>query len=506
MCTADYGPSCYDETNGIADMPCGEGGFIGCRRIDGFCRTDLDCYNTVFPADGGVSSDLMYCPNGNYTCQYGQCVYTCGTGCQSDYDCAAGERCEVTCYACTADGQCPGCEGVCVPAEDCQVTGCPAGFECQVSCYDCAGGTEDCLGGCTGVCVEVQVFCSSDADCPAGYACQWPDGEDYPCDPETGCGKMAGVCVPVSIGCYSDADCPAGFVCQLMPCDCVNPDETGWCEECYAQMGQCVPGPQDCQVTGCPEGYECQVSCADCAPDAKDCLGGCVGTCVPVQPPCYSDADCAAGEVCQMNCPVCEPGYDCFVACMGVCVPVQPQCWSDADCALGETCQLTCPECPAGAECDVACSGVCVPAQQFCTSDAECSAGQVCVVDSWCTPDSWCGGVCTNVVWMSFAGVQCSSTAWELDAQQNPALYSECMVDCGAGTDCGSGWVELCILQKFFGLQGIVTYDARNVQDATEVCAACGCPRGNTLYLLVKEGDVGLLEGYGFWPMTVGIK
>ncbi len=63
-----------------------------------------------------------------------------------------------------------------------------------------------CCFGCPGV-MTVPAPCASDADCPEGIACIFPNGMDEP-------GFCEETQPPVPAPCASDADCPEGIACS----------------------------------------------------------------------------------------------------------------------------------------------------------------------------------------------------------------------------------------------------------------------------------------------------
>ncbi len=125
-----------------------------------------------------------------------------------------------------------------------------------------------------------------------------------------------------------------------------------------------------------------------CVADA-DCLAGEVcemGACVPRPPDCVVNADCLGGQVCEM----------------GVCVPGPGGCVVDADCGPNGVCDggicvggpvgcMVDAECGAGMVCE---AGMCVPGPDpgGCAADRDCNADEVCM-DGVCVPDPGVGPV-----------------------------------------------------------------------------------------------------------------
>jgi Cys-rich repeat protein len=445
------------------DAECGPGmrcDLIECDDVD--CGPGMDCYR----ACRGVCV-----PNGPPPVE-----------CWSDWDCGPGQRCEIDWTRCPVPDCPPGadcaqamiaCGGVCVPNQPPPVcysdADCGPGYRCQLDDW-CGGGSEpfcDEAGNCGapadrmwcgGVCVPYQpppMGCTSDAECAAGEYCLIQCWYGADCDAAGECGEARecyGVCVPHEpppMDCFSDADCAPGYRCDYdpwmncggrVPAD--RPDGADGAPEYWNCVGRCVPiepPPVDCfSDADCRPGEACRflTPCArpDC-PAGYECdqdLWYCPGVCVPIEPPppapCWSDADCAAGQVCQLDpacaVPDCPPGHDCGArlwACGGVCVPAGPppvECWSNADCPQGMACEFLydCaqPWCPNG-NCDEAfwgCPGRCVwvqpPTTTECWSDIDCREGMHCEFRDGCgavpacdpadascrPPNTWCAGVC----------------------------------------------------------------------------------------------------------------
>jgi len=294
--------------------------------------------------------------DGTWSCENGQCSYTCLPDVPEKVLCLVDEQCGEGKHCSLSDGDCQ-LEVFCPKGED-------GGDLCKV----------ECLGECVDDAPDTG--CQSDDDCAKGEVCQFIDcampagaaadrAAPFMCEP-------VGQCVPEVIpsGCETDSDCPGGMICQLdvvcdaLPCDCKEGADCMCASPCFTQ-GTCVPTfPGECSSDmDCPTGYACisEVVCPAC--EACDpgmecgCMAECVETssCVPLPPPgeCFGDADCPAGFFCEFL-------YDGF------------KCGGSES---GEKCM--------GA-------GICMPLEDplYCVDDSECPAGMICSSD----PNSYCGG------------------------------------------------------------------------------------------------------------------
>ncbi|MBM4371770.1 MAG: hypothetical protein FJ098_08955 [Deltaproteobacteria bacterium] len=345
---------------------------------------------------------------------------------------------------CLSDAECAGLEAD---------ADCPGAFACEDG---------ECVFHCADEPPEPPEHdCTWDGDCGPGERCDLVDCWAPPCEEGEACplGCMPiGFCVAdLPDGCLDDTDCPEGFYCEPLAwaTDALpGSEEAGAKEEFFAPeiLGQCMPLPDPgCfSDADCAPGEICEFPYGGvplpCIPEDEDCGvsdQAIYGICVPGPlPGCFSDADCAPGEICEFveDCvPLpCLPedeacfGTDC--AGFGVCVPVaQPECWSDADCPEGFFCEpLYDGPYPGqgekGGDAGMrAPMGICVPLPTECLSDADCKPGQICELVD-CFWD--CDGA------GEYCGGDCAPYGTCVDVPVPPP--SECFVDedCPEGFEC----------------------------------------------------------------------
>ena len=60
------------------------------------------------------------------------------------------------------------------------------------------------------------------------------------------------------------------------------------------------------------------------------------------------------------------------------------------------------------------------------------------------------------------------------------------------------------MVRSYYAEIGIAVYDIKRVETHQVVCAACSCPAGHTLYLLVDDNNVAAMLQLGFEPASAG--
>lgn len=379
FCVNDPQPDCYDNSDCPAGYECVWHGYGYDETQPVDCDADEPCEPTPPYYGGGV------------------CEPVSGPECLDDADCPPGSYCELAMCDCGPDGDCY-CEpwGMCVsnPEPECyQNADCPAGMACEFLPCDCGPYYDDCVCEAWGVCVPTgEPECLSDAECPSGSHCEYVE-DCPPCPPGEICPAMCqayGVCVkddPQGL-CLTNQECPTGSYCNAMEV-CILPDCDGpMCDYCH---GECVPLSKDCyQDADCAQGEICDVQGGldGCCPlddqEAGICpmfLPPCPGTCVPApDETCFMDSECGSGEFCDYGLSALMPGC---------CVPLNEN--GDGCPADYPWCVGTCAPLPGGDGCqtDDDCG-----MYEFCNQDASvCPPQPDCPPGAYCAP-AYCEGVC----------------------------------------------------------------------------------------------------------------
>lgn len=346
------------------------------------CNTNEDC-----PAEHYCGHDLLLnrtsclpgcrllgstCPEGT-RCQPETRECT-SAFCVADQECAASEICEeATTSACQAgcrdnDACAPGrsCNnGLCSCTEDAH---CLSGQQChEGSCASPCATHNDCPRDNGYLCQEgvCQLdTCSNDATCETNQYCAQETAparclegcREGNCPESTYCNAETRECLP---GCVADSNCLTGEYCNLDLNQCAPGCRED--DECPGGMScRDVQGIRQCAPTLCANDTQCtdDFFCGEDPLFGQICLEGCrldpdncpsTSTCAPVlrscmAPPCVSDNECAAGEICQPT--------DFGVTCI-------PGCRANDTCGSGQTCNLFNNRCS-------------------CASNTDCSSGQAC--------------------------------------------------------------------------------------------------------------------------------
>ena len=91
--------------------------------------------------------------------------------------------------------------------------------------------------------------------------------------------------------------------------------------------------------------------------------------------------------------------------------------------------------------------------------------------------------------WLSIMPVQCQGNPWEQferPPDKNVPNLTETQ--------------EAELVKDYYDEQGITIFEVKFIQPSPEtaVCLACNCPRGDTLQVLVAEGDVTKMLSFGY--------
>ncbi|RME23124.1 MAG: hypothetical protein D6806_11800 [Deltaproteobacteria bacterium] len=313
---------------------------------------------------------------------------------------------------------------------------------------------------------------------------------------------------------------------ELVFVECLDADADpcqGLSESECSQRPACEPvySPGGCEGDVCWDGYTyegCRMKSDQCRTD-EDCYalygapdpacgnwrlsceqGVCVEHCDETG--CTDDTQCADGERCEVRC---GNGW-----CEGVCVPVEQDCRTTG-CPEGYTCQEFCLDwCDETVPDPDCCSATCVPDEPGpdCLNNSDCGTSGICEplpnVDCLVIGQD-CPGTCREGAWMQFRPVLCPASPWEQDERQNPERYEACYTECLPGLPCESdSYNEICRVHTFLLSVGVFAYDIRDVRVDEVVCDSCwGCPRGDTIFVLVAPEDAQILVDLGFFPFEI---
>ena len=427
----------------MCDLYCAHGmakdanGCEVCACAPADCSADQEC----LPGEACVFPELECPPNAFCAPPRGVCTVVEDPGCGGDSECQAGERCVFPDVHCPPNAFCAPPRGTCKPEGGCLTDAdCGVGRRCELLGTCLAIGCEAPAMG--GVCVE-RTPCADGSECGWGQTCALDPND--PCI-DNACLMWAPAqtwCIPTcdllgEAECLSRRDCearyegprcgndptPASFV-GCTPAACPPVMCEMWCEKGFEvdQKGCSLCACDDSCLSDadCTAGQRCELPVYDACPPGEYCpplRGACVGV-----PLCTDDSQCGPGQVCSMPELVCPPDVECPMP-TGVCVDVQPLgCTDDSQCLPGQRCDYD-PMLNCGGATN--CAGACVPNE--CRSDADCRAGESCVflMDA-CPPGD---PACPNT------GI-CNATSKGCGGDADCAANEQCvLVDCGPNMDC----------------------------------------------------------------------
>jgi len=96
--------------------------------------------------------------------------------------------------------------------------------------------------------------------------------------------------------------------------------------------------------------------------------------------------------------------------------------------------------------------------------------------------------ICMKCTWVAIDPIQCMGNPWEQEwLEQHPGeLYPMELED------------KLPIVVDYYQRQGCRIFDSRIIMTYNEVCRACSCPAGYTVYFHVLNRDVPGMLDLGF--------
>jgi hypothetical protein len=467
-----------------ADGPCVAGAPAAVCRSN-VCDPDLKC---GYANGDGPCNDV----NGATVCRSGSCSVagTCqpAGGCNVDADCAAGNWCSESTHTCTAkltngtamptdaphtaptlNGKCTAAaatlvcaSGVCDPADDkCGIA------NGDLTCTAATAATVCRSGACStnGTCMPAG-GCNVDADCTAGnwckestHACvaQLSNGAAMPTDaPHTSptldgkCATPAAALVCVSAVCDA-ADDKCGYANGDGSCTGATATKVCRSSTCGGD-GKCGLANGEATCTVANAGTVCRSSVCDGADSkcgyangdgpcttanaATVCRSGACGAssgkCIAPSGGCAADADCTAGNWCNLSTLTCAPKVA-----NGTAVPADPKHTMptlDGKCAVAAA-TLTCV------------SGVCDTADDKCgyasgdgpctTATAAtvcrsglCSASGKCIDSMTCLADADCAGAWCNIAAKKCAPKVDNGTGLPTDTGHvTPTVDGKCNTD-----------------------------------------------------------------------------
>ena len=118
-----------------------------------------------------------------------------------------------------------------------------------------------------------------------------------------------------------------------------------------------------------------------------------------------------------------------------------------------------------------------------------------CSSDDGASPEKGLFGDVRSGTWVATEPTQCLTNPWERDwlEQHNNDYDAYPKRQPGELTP-----EELQIIKDYYDREGVVVFDGTTRPRYEEVCLACSCPEGHTLYLSVRTQDVETMRRLGY--------
>lgn len=101
-----------------------------------------------------------------------------------------------------------------------------------------------------------------------------------------------------------------------------------------------------------------------------------------------------------------------------------------------------------------------------------------------------------STTWVAIEPIQCLKNPWEQDwLEKNDWDYDSYPKDPARP---GLEPAEFEVIQDFYDAAGVAVSGGQTAPKYDNVCLACTCPEGHTMYLLVRDQDVDTMLGLGY--------
>jgi hypothetical protein len=101
-----------------------------------------------------------------------------------------------------------------------------------------------------------------------------------------------------------------------------------------------------------------------------------------------------------------------------------------------------------------------------------------------------------RLFWVACEPIQCLGNPWEQDWLERHGwdygAYPKDPATVGLEPE------EIAIIKDYYRRLGVMVHEVESRMKYDQVCAACSCPEGHTLYLMVPQRDVELTLSWGY--------